>query len=365
MNYETWTAIAGSTIWCKFMLDFALSRHAHGLGQAEAEGLSAMRGGLTQQRLVALFALALLLFNFPLLALWDLEVLLLGLPLVSGGLVHRLGAADRRAGLADGKAGLRARQLTPCWSLGASLCLPAAAVRGGLVGRPPRRRRPLGDRQRLGLCAEHGGVLHGLDLLRQRRPRRFGRGVVPAHLPGPDAGHGAGLDGAAQDDPHRAHLPHHVDRRLRGQPLRQEPAAGRAGDADHGGGHRALHRLAVEGHCQRLCGADHTLGTGRPTGGAGGRTALLYMALALAGFTMVFGTRHLDGTERHEGMVAAIAFESVVKLVAFIAVGVFVTWGLFGGAGDLFARAMAVPELARCCAWPRRASPSPTSSGSR
>jgi len=71
----------------------------------------------------------------------------------------------------------------------------------------------------------------------------------------------------------------------------------------------------------------------------------LYMALALAGFTMVFGTRHLDSTERHEGMVAAIAFESVVKLLAFIAVGVFVCWGLFGGVTDLFARAMAVPEL--------------------
>jgi Na+/proline symporter/signal transduction histidine kinase len=71
----------------------------------------------------------------------------------------------------------------------------------------------------------------------------------------------------------------------------------------------------------------------------------LYVALALAGFTMIFGTRHLDSTERHEGMVAAIAFESVVKLLAFIAVGVFVTWGLFGGPGDLFERAMAQPEL--------------------
>lgn len=30
MAYETWTAIAGSTIWCKFMAGFALSRHAHG-----------------------------------------------------------------------------------------------------------------------------------------------------------------------------------------------------------------------------------------------------------------------------------------------------------------------------------------------
>jgi len=73
----------------------------------------------------------------------------------------------------------------------------------------------------------------------------------------------------------------------------------------------------------------------------------LYVALALAGFTIVFGARHLDSAERHEGMVAAIAFESVVKLLAFLAVGAFVVWGLFDGPGDLFARAQAVPELAR------------------
>ena len=72
-----------------------------------------------------------------------------------------------------------------------------------------------------------------------------------------------------------------------------------------------------------------------------------YAALLLAGFTMMFGTRHLDGTERHEGMVAAVAFESLVKLLAFLAVGAFVTWGLFAGPADLFARAQAVPELAR------------------
>ena len=73
----------------------------------------------------------------------------------------------------------------------------------------------------------------------------------------------------------------------------------------------------------------------------------LYIALALAAFTIAFGTRHLDTTERHEGMVAAIAVESVVKLVAFLAVGAFVTWGLFDGFADLFARARAVPEIAR------------------
>ncbi len=73
----------------------------------------------------------------------------------------------------------------------------------------------------------------------------------------------------------------------------------------------------------------------------------LYIALALAGFTIAFGTRHLDTTERHEGMVAAIAVESVVKLVAFVAVGVFVTWGLFNGPGDLMDRVQATPAVAR------------------
>ena len=76
------------------------------------------------------------------------------------------------------------------------------------------------------------------------------------------------------------------------------------------------------------------------------RDSTLYMALLLAGFTMVFGTRHHDRSERHEGMVAAIAFESVVKLLAFLAVGVFVTWGLFQGPVDLFAQARAAPALA-------------------
>ena len=70
-----------------------------------------------------------------------------------------------------------------------------------------------------------------------------------------------------------------------------------------------------------------------------------YAALLLAGFTMVFGTRQLADNERHEGMVAAIAFESVVKLLAFLAVGVFVTWGLFDGPADLFAQARAEPAL--------------------
>ncbi|HLB16227.1 MAG TPA: sensor histidine kinase [Burkholderiales bacterium] len=72
----------------------------------------------------------------------------------------------------------------------------------------------------------------------------------------------------------------------------------------------------------------------------------LYVALILALFTILFGTRHLDAAEHHEGMVAAIAFESLVKLLAFLAVGVFVTFGVYGGFGDVFARAAAEPQLA-------------------
>ena len=70
-----------------------------------------------------------------------------------------------------------------------------------------------------------------------------------------------------------------------------------------------------------------------------------YAALALALFTILFGTRHLDVTERHEGLVVAIAFESVVKLVAFLAVGLFVTFGLYNGFGDLFQQGATVPDI--------------------
>ncbi|HYU70425.1 MAG TPA: sensor histidine kinase [Burkholderiales bacterium] len=69
-----------------------------------------------------------------------------------------------------------------------------------------------------------------------------------------------------------------------------------------------------------------------------------YIAMLLAAFTILFGTRHLDATERHEGLVAAIAFESLVKLLAFIAVGLFVTFWLYDGFGDIFDRARQTPR---------------------
>ncbi|MFZ1569323.1 MAG: sensor histidine kinase [Thiolinea sp.] len=87
------------------------------------------------------------------------------------------------------------------------------------------------------------------------------------------------------------------------------------------------------------------LGEPRPEMGLWLGDSTLYIALALAGFTIMFGTRHLDTTERHEGMVAAIAFESIVKLVAFLAVGIFVVYGVFNGVGDLFTQALADETL--------------------
>jgi hypothetical protein len=73
----------------------------------------------------------------------------------------------------------------------------------------------------------------------------------------------------------------------------------------------------------------------------------LLVALLMGVFSILFGTRHIDASEHHQGMVAAIAFESVVKLLAFLAVGVFVTFGVFGGFADLFVKAAANPDLAR------------------
>ncbi len=70
-----------------------------------------------------------------------------------------------------------------------------------------------------------------------------------------------------------------------------------------------------------------------------------YVTLALAMFTILFGTRNIDTSERHEGLVSAIAFESIIKLLAFLAVGIYVTFGLFDGFDDLFGKAAQVPEL--------------------
>jgi len=52
-------------------------------------------------------------------------------------------------------------------------------------------------------------------------------------------------------------------------------------------------------------------------------------------FSILFGTRHISLREKHRGLVVAIAFESLVKLVTLLSVGLFAIFGIFGGFGEL------------------------------
>ncbi|MDQ2082514.1 PAS domain-containing hybrid sensor histidine kinase/response regulator [Xanthobacteraceae bacterium Astr-EGSB] len=72
----------------------------------------------------------------------------------------------------------------------------------------------------------------------------------------------------------------------------------------------------------------------------------LLVALSMATFAVLFGTRHIDATEHQHGLILAIATESMVKLVAFVAVGVFVTFVMFDGPWDLVAQAQDKPAAA-------------------
>ena len=63
------------------------------------------------------------------------------------------------------------------------------------------------------------------------------------------------------------------------------------------------------------------------------------VAIALAGFAMAFGTRRIEATEHQDGLVLAIATESLIKLAAFLIVGIYVTWFMFDGLGDLVEKA--------------------------
>ena len=73
----------------------------------------------------------------------------------------------------------------------------------------------------------------------------------------------------------------------------------------------------------------------------------LILAAVLAWFTILFGTRQVDVTESHRGMVLAVAVESAVKLLAFVAVGLYVMYGIFDSPAALWAEAAVKPEVAR------------------
>jgi len=70
-----------------------------------------------------------------------------------------------------------------------------------------------------------------------------------------------------------------------------------------------------------------------------------YVALMLAVFAILFGTRQIDATEHHHGMMLAIALESLVKLLAFVAIGVFALWHLPGEGGIAARLVQAAPVV--------------------
>ena len=72
----------------------------------------------------------------------------------------------------------------------------------------------------------------------------------------------------------------------------------------------------------------------------------LFVALSMATFAVLFGTRHIDATEHQDGLMLAVAAESIVKLVAFLAVGIFVTFWMFDGPLALVSEAMQRPSTA-------------------
>ncbi|MEM9012316.1 MAG: ATP-binding protein [Pseudomonadota bacterium] len=77
---------------------------------------------------------------------------------------------------------------------------------------------------------------------------------------------------------------------------------------------------------------------GDPAEGESTGVVAFWLAVGLAAFTILFGTRNVDVNERHYGVVTAIAVEAVVKLLALLAVGMFVVFSVADGPGDMLAR---------------------------
>lgn len=62
----------------------------------------------------------------------------------------------------------------------------------------------------------------------------------------------------------------------------------------------------------------------------------LYIAVILALFAAFFGTQKSDATAKHQGIVTTVAFESVLKLVFFLTIGIYVTYSLYDGTEDIY-----------------------------
>ena len=70
-----------------------------------------------------------------------------------------------------------------------------------------------------------------------------------------------------------------------------------------------------------------------------------YIAILLALFAAFFGTQHTDASERHKGIITAVALESIIKLLFFLIIGIYVTFYLFNGPSDIYQQASKLPNF--------------------
>ncbi len=315
-------------------------------------------GGSTNkaERLVAVFLLGVMLFNYPLLAVFNRAVEVMGIPLVYVYIFTAWGASDRpsrahrQPALSFDHRSTAHRPMLNAWVI-----IPVALAYVGILFAIAYYGDTRADRGRsiianpyiyavsLGVYATAWTFYGSVG-----RAAADGVGFLP-DLHRPDADDRAVVAGDAQDHPHQQDQPHHLARGLRLVALRQERAARRTGDRDR----RRRRGARTSRSSSRPCRTASPSCRSRRSRCRRSAAAIpihadtaFWMAVLLATFTILFGTRHLDASERHEGLVAAIAFESLVKLVAFLAVGVFVTYGMYNGLGDLFQRAAGHPRLA-------------------
>ena len=75
----------------------------------------------------------------------------------------------------------------------------------------------------------------------------------------------------------------------------------------------------------------------------------LMFAITVGLFSILFGTRHVTLRQKHRGLVVAIAFESLVKLITLLIVGLFAIFGIFGGLGELNQFLQDHPEANAAC----------------
>ena len=70
-----------------------------------------------------------------------------------------------------------------------------------------------------------------------------------------------------------------------------------------------------------------------------------YVVFLIAIFSSYYGTRYVDASEKRLGIISAVAVESFLKLIFFVILGIFVTYGIFNGFDDIYEKAKNLPEF--------------------